>query len=59
MGVVFVSGVGIECGVGLVTLRNELNEETATSGDCGDRRDAAGPGIMIVINFDVSYRMRE
>ena len=38
VGVVFVSGVGMEC-MGLeMILLNELNDETATSGDWGDSR---------------------
>lgn len=38
VGVGFVSGVGMECIGRVLTLRNELNDETATSGDCGERR---------------------
>lgn len=33
VGVGLVTGVGIECGARLAMPRNELNEETATSGD--------------------------
>jgi hypothetical protein len=35
---VFVSGVGIEWMCLWATFRNELNEETATSGDWGESR---------------------
>lgn len=37
VGVRLESGVGMECR-GRLMLRNELKEETATSGDCGERR---------------------
>lgn len=33
VGVGLVSGVSIECGARLAMLRNELNDDTATSGD--------------------------
>lgn len=46
-GVGFVSGVGIECGARFAILRNAPNEETATSGDCGESREAAaGPNSL-------------
>lgn len=42
VGVGLVSGVGMECGARLAMLRNELKDETATSGDRGERRCAVG-----------------
>lgn len=44
VGVGFVSGVG-KCDTRFAILRNELKEDTATSGDCGDSKCAGfGPG---------------
>jgi hypothetical protein len=40
VGVGLVTGVGIELGPRLATFLNELKDETATSGDCGERRCA-------------------
>lgn len=53
VGVGFVSGVGMECGARLARLRKELNEDTATSGDCGDRREGVDPVFMSVSFFEV------
>lgn len=47
VGVGFVSGVGMVCRGRVLTPRNELNDETATSGDCGDRRLVVEPGISV------------
>lgn len=55
VGVGLVTGVGMEFAGTVAILLNELNEETATSGDCGERRcaefgpesaDVSSPSIL-------------
>lgn len=51
-----VTGVGMKVSSLLATLLNELNEDTATSGDCGDRRWAVfGPEPMFLLVFEICY----
>lgn len=51
-----MSGVGMECGARFAMLRNELKDETATSGDWGERRCAEfGPESGDVSDLDSDF----